>query len=259
MVLLKTSSLKIWKEVKNNIMISGKIRKILILQLCLLEVFLLMMLFKDDKNNCDVGYDNINLLVYSPDNTLLSPRIVKGDNLIVDTVNVDYELEDNEQFEKVKTEVVEVIEEEVVSEVVEDAGNFKVDVYNDYSNYVDDVDFTVAQSLVDYAKQFVGNPYVYGGNSLTNGTDCSGFTKLVYAFFGIDLPRVAYDQSYVGVEVPISQIQIGDLVLSGYEGKTHHVAIYIGDNKIVHALNANVGIVITDLYIMPITHVRRVL
>ena len=113
--------------------------------------------------------------------------------------------------------------------------------------------------MIEYAKQFVGYPYVYGGNSLTNGTDCSGFTKLIYSQYGIDLPRVAYDQSFVGYEVPLSNIQIGDLVLSGYNGTTHHVAIYIGNNQIVHALNASVGIVITDLYIMPITHIRRVL
>ena len=73
------------------------------------------------------------------------------------------------------------------------------------------------------------------------------------------MPRSAYEQSYSGVEVPVSDIQIGDLVLSGYNGTTHHVAIYIGNGQIVHALNQNVGIVITDLYIMPITHVRRVL
>ena len=118
---------------------------------------------------------------------------------------------------------------------------------------VNDVNYTVAENLVEYAKQFVGYPYVYGGNSLTNGTDCSGFTKLIYAQYGIDLPRVAYDQSYVGVEVPISNIQIGDLVLSGYSGKTHHVAIYIGNGQFVAAPQPgqNVDVENVSNYFMP--------
>lgn len=224
-------------------MINDKLRKFLILQLCFVELFLLVMLFKKDKNNCDKLNNDVNLLVYDYNNTLLSPLVVKEVN----------DLEVIDEVEEVDEEIEEVLEEEIeVEEVVEEEDAI---FYTD----VGDVNFEKAEKLVQYAKQFVGNPYVYGGNSLTEGTDCSGFTKLIYQEFGIDLPRVAVDQSYVGVEVPLSSIQIGDLVLSGYEGKTHHVAIYIGDNKLVHALNADVGIVITSLYIMPITHVRRVI
>ena len=106
--------------------------------------------------------------------------------------------------------------------------------------------------------QFVGGPYVYGGNSLTNGTDCSGFTKLVYANYGINLPRSAPEQAYSGVSVGLDNIMPGDLVLSGYDGVICHVAIYIGNEQLVHALNSNVGIVVTSLYIMPILDVRRV-
>ena len=98
-----------------------------------------------------------------------------------------------------------------------------------------------------------------GGNSLTNGTDCSGFTKLIYQQYGIYLPRSAYEQLFVGVEVDINDIRPGDLVLSGYNGKTHHVAIYMGNGQIVHALNESVGIVITGLYNMPVTGIRRVI
>ena len=117
----------------------------------------------------------------------------------------------------------------------------------------------ISNQVVNYALQFVGNPYVYGGNSLTNGTDCSGFTKLILDNYGIWLPRTAFDQSYSGTSVGLDNIMPGDLVFSGYDGVVGHVAIYIGDNQLVHALNSNVGIVVTDLYIKPILDVRRVI
>ena len=118
---------------------------------------------------------------------------------------------------------------------------------------------TISKEIVSYALNFVGNPYVYGGNSLTEGTDCSGFTKLIYGTYGISLPRSAYEQSYSGIHVGLENIMPGDLVFSGYDGVVGHVAIYMGNNQLVHALNSNVGIVITDLYIMPILDVRRVI
>lgn len=239
------------KEVTiRSIMKSKNIRKILIVQLTIIELVLVLLLIDNEQNSCATKENN-NLLVYNYSaGTLLAPRTIK-EEIEVSTNIID---EDKESKEEVKEEDTKVSTEEVVEEepVVETT-------YVPEPVVVNDVNYTVAENLVEYAKQFVGYPYVYGGNSLTNGTDCSGFTKLIYAQYGIDLPRVAYDQSYVGVEVPISNIQIGDLVLSGYSGKTHHVAIYIGNGQIVHALNSNVGIVITDLYIMPITHVRRVL
>ena len=117
----------------------------------------------------------------------------------------------------------------------------------------------ISNQVINYALQFVGNPYVYGGNSITNGTDCSGFTKLIYAKYGVSLARSAMDQSYNGTRVGLKNIMPGDLVFSGYDGVIGHVAIYIGNNKLVHALNSRVGIVVTDLYIMPILDVRRVI
>ena len=116
----------------------------------------------------------------------------------------------------------------------------------------------ISNQVVNYALKFVGGPYVYGGNSLTNGTDCSGFTKLIFANYGINLPRSAPEQAYAGRSVGLENIMPGDLVVSGYDGQVCHAAIYIGDNKLVHALNSNVGIVVTSLYIMPIIDVRRV-
>ena len=96
-------------------------------------------------------------------------------------------------------------------------------------------------SVVDYATQFVGNPYVWGGTSLTNGADCSGFVQSVYKNFGVDLPRTSYEQQNAGTEVSYEDAQPGDLICYG-----GHVAIYMGDGKIVHASNAKDGIKISD-------------
>ena len=117
----------------------------------------------------------------------------------------------------------------------------------------------ISNQVVNYALQFVGYPYVYGGNSLTNGTDCSGFTKLIYASYGVYLPRSAREQAHSGVHVNLENIMPGDIVVSGYDGVVCHASIYIGDGKLVHALNSNVGIVVTSMYIMPIIDVRRVI
>ena len=96
-------------------------------------------------------------------------------------------------------------------------------------------------SVVDYAKQFVGNPYVWGGTSLTSGADCSGFVQSVYNNFGVSLPRTSYEQQNAGREVSYSEAQPGDLICYG-----GHVAIYMGNGKIVHASNSRDGIKVSD-------------
>ena len=100
------------------------------------------------------------------------------------------------------------------------------------------------QAVADFAVQFVGNPYVWGGTSLTNGADCSGFVMSVFANFGYELPRVAAAQYSASQKRDLSQMEVGDLVF--YGSGISHVALYIGDGKVVHALNSNKGIVITD-------------
>ncbi len=120
-------------------------------------------------------------------------------------------------------------------------------VYDGYGNEVDAAE-TVANiasgsgsSVVDYATQFVGNPYVWGGTSLTNGADCSGFVQSVYSNFGVSLPRTSYEQQNAGREVSYSDAQPGDLICYG-----GHVAIYMGNGRIVHASNSRDGIKISD-------------
>ena len=99
-------------------------------------------------------------------------------------------------------------------------------------------------AIVAYAKQYVGNPYVYGGTSLTNGADCSGFVMRVYEQFGISTGRNTRQQANNGREISVSEVQPGDLLFYGSGGEISHVGIYMGDGKIVHAANKNLGITI---------------
>ena len=109
-------------------------------------------------------------------------------------------------------------------------------------------------AVVSYAAQFVGNPYVWGGSSLTSGTDCSGFVLSVYKHFGVSLPHSSAADRSVGRAVSKSDMQVGDIVC--YSG---HVGIYAGGGKIINALNPSKGITYTNVNYAPILAVRRVL
>ena len=100
-------------------------------------------------------------------------------------------------------------------------------------------------ALVAYAKQFLGNPYLYGGTSLTEGADCSGFTQGVFAHFGITTGRSSRDQAEKGREIAISDVQPGDLLFYASGGTINHVALYIGGNEVIHASNPTTGITIS--------------
>lgn len=110
------------------------------------------------------------------------------------------------------------------------------------------------QAVVNYAMQFIGNPYVWGGSSLTNGTDCSGFTMAVYAHFGISLPHYDGSQRSCGTAVnSLAEAQPGDLIC--YYG---HVGIYIGNGQIVHASNPRSGIIVGSATYRQIAAIRRI-
>ena len=110
------------------------------------------------------------------------------------------------------------------------------------------------QAVVDYACQFIGNPYVWGGTSLTNGADCSGFVQSVYAHFGVNLPRTSSEMRSAGRGVSYSEALPGDIIC--YDG---HVGIYMGDGQIVNAINSRKGIGILPATYKGILTVRRLL
>ncbi|MCR4728951.1 MAG: C40 family peptidase [Lachnospiraceae bacterium] len=110
----------------------------------------------------------------------------------------------------------------------------------------------LGQQVVDYAVQFVGNPYVYGGTSLTDGCDCSGFTQSVYAYFGVKLPRTGQRSAGYAIAT-LAEAQPGDLLF--YSG---HVAIYMGNNRIVHAATPRDGICIGNASYTKILAIRRI-
>ena len=112
----------------------------------------------------------------------------------------------------------------------------------------------LGRDVAAYGCQFIGNPYVFGGTSLTNGTDCSGFTQSVYAHFGIRIPRDSTSQRFFGTGVDYAQAQPGDLIC--YAG---HVGLYIGNGQIVHASSERTGIKISNATYRTILAVRRVL
>lgn len=120
------------------------------------------------------------------------------------------------------------------------------------------VNIEANSDVVNYALQFVGNPYVAGGTSLTNGTDCSGFVMSVYAAFGVSLPRTTGGQAQSGYGVSVNEAEPGDIVSYGYNGYVSHSALYIGNGMIVHASTPELGIRVDNMYIMPIITIRRI-
>ena len=148
---------------------------------------------------------------------------------------------------------------EVDSDYTEETEYVPETDYVEETEWIDDSDYdydeeievptsSLGEEIASFALQFVGNPYVYGGTSLTNGADCSGFVQSVFASYGIWLPRVAADQAYSGTSVDLSSIQAGDLLFYSHGGGISHVALYIGGGQIVHASTSETGIIVSDAY-----------
>lgn len=107
---------------------------------------------------------------------------------------------------------------------------------------------SLRQNVVDYALRFQGNPYVWGGTSLTNGADCSGFTQSVFRHFGIGIPRTSRSQAGSGKRVSVSEVRPGDLIFYTKNGRINHVALYIGNGKVIGASSSKEGIRIKNMY-----------
>lgn len=103
-------------------------------------------------------------------------------------------------------------------------------------------------NLINFAKDYLGGRYVWGGTSLSNGVDCSGFAKAVYSKFGYSLPRTSREQARNGNTVSSSKLKPGDLVFYGSSSYINHVAIYIGNGQVIHASNKRDGIKISNMY-----------
>lgn len=117
------------------------------------------------------------------------------------------------------------------------------------------------KAICNYAIQWIGRPYVYGGTSLETGIDCSAFVQNVYRQIGIGLPRVSSDQANVGVDVDINDIKPGDLLFyyDSNLGRIGHVTMYMGNNTVIHASNARLGVIVSGAGYRPPVKVKRIL
>ena len=116
----------------------------------------------------------------------------------------------------------------------------------------------IQMEICEYARQFVGNPYRWGGTSLTKGADCSGFTLSVYANYGVSLPHSSKAQENCGTRIDLSELQPCDLVFYG-GSNIHHVAMYIGNGQVVHAQSTDTGIVVSSMNYNTPTRAVRIL
>ena len=117
----------------------------------------------------------------------------------------------------------------------------------------------VRVELCQYAKQFIGNPYVWGGTSLTKGADCSGFTLSVFKKYGIKLPHYSVSQSKMGTKVSLSEAKAGDLVFYAKGNTVNHVGIYLGNGQVVHASSPRTGIKISNVGYRTIHSIRNII
>lgn len=103
-------------------------------------------------------------------------------------------------------------------------------------------------AICEFAKQFIGNRYVWGGTSLTKGADCSGFVLSVYRNFGVSLPHSSRAQANCGTKISVGDVKPGDLIFYGNGRRINHVAMYIGNGRVVHASNSRTGIITSNMY-----------
>ncbi len=192
---------------------------------------------------------------------LLSLNMLFNDetSALVATSNTEGQLEAIYAFPEVledeEEEVVEIPKTTTTNVTQKNPTNYKAIPYVKPS-----YNAVTGSNLVNYAKHYLGLRYVSGGNSLETGTDCSGFTKLIFKEFGINLGRSVDSQLYSGTYVSKSDLQPGDLVFYGYSNYyASHVAIYIGGGMIIHASNPRDGVKISSVNIMQYITARRLI
>lgn len=175
-----------------------------------------------------------------------------------ESANFDAEIKKAKQQAAVAQKLIQQEKEELKRlQNAQSAGNAANQSYTP-TNYTATIDAAAGSELgkkiAKYGCQFIGNPYVLGGTSLTNGADCSGFTYRIYQDFGYSIPRTSYQQRSAGTGVDYENAQPGDLIC--YDG---HVGLYIGGGMIVHASNAKTGIKVSKAQYRTILAVRRII
>ena len=149
--------------------------------------------------------------------------------------------------------------EEVTSNVVAVSNNVSTTPRETYNYVKPSYNSVTGMNVVNYAKRYLGLPYIHAGRSLSTGTDCSGFTSLIFGEFGIKLGKTVSSQLYSGSYVSKSDLQPGDLVFYSYGSVASHVAIYIGDGLIIHESNPRDGCKISSVNIMNYITARRLI
>ncbi|GHU62624.1 hypothetical protein FACS189418_4350 [Clostridia bacterium] len=165
-------------------------------------------------------------------------------------ISIEEEQAQKEEQERVRKEAEAAKREEDIRKEAERA-LAKKNIQEPNAEYVPDSadETTTRNAIIAYAKQFLGNPYVWGGTSLTKGADCSGFTMSIYREFGISTGRTSRDQAAKGKKISITEVRPGDLIFyDNGKGTINHVAMYIGDLKVIHASNSRTGIIISNMY-----------
>lgn len=195
-------------------------------------------------SNLIISFLSLNLLTNNQTNNLVLINNIGTGNLkeIYQIKTDSFKVNDNTNVIHVSNKVVQSKNTKII--------NYVKPSYNQITG----------TNLVNYAKNYLGLRYVSGGYSLTNGTDCSGFTKLIYNEFNINLGRNVNSQIYSGQYVSKNDLEPGDLVFYGYNSNhASHVAIYMGNSLVIHQSNPNDGVKISPLNMMVYITARRVI
>lgn len=179
-------------------------------------------------------------VVNDPSEALTDGEINKTVNSLVEKTE-----EEARKYLEEKEAARKAAEEKAIEEAKKKAEEEKKKAQEEARKKAEEERLAKRQEIVDFALQFEGNPYVYGGTSLTNGADCSGFVMAVFQEFGYELPRVAAAQYSESQQKSLEDIEPGDLVFYG-DYAIDHVALYIGDGQIIHASTSATGIKISD-------------